>query len=253
MSYKYLMNGQKIRTIGEVNGLVAGYTRVEYAWGDEVEEGDGEAVLLRPSLLHDSPPTKALNEEVARLQAVVEKLREQVGVQQRELAKAKQESNSLQRWVKQHQAWVDFEGLITGRLTHRAEFNQWGVWSITPLTDPGPYARPQDDIVLVVKKNKARRQWYWAAKKGRDHYQETQLFESEEAAKNWVETELLNVSVGERGGVDLRQAREIIKRAKEYGIRCPFHIVEFVEGEAEKERQEKLEQLRAQMEALATS
>lgn len=242
-TYKYLSSGQAVRVIGEVDGLIAGYLQVEYAYGDEVEAGDGDAVLLRPSDYHDVPPTPLLDTKVAQLQQTVTMLEETLRRHRTELANQERERENHKRWLQQNQAWLDVEGVASGRITHRAEFSLWGRWTITDITMGGS----QDMLVLNAKRHNDGWEWFWTAQKNRDHRLKTQLFEGKTAAIAWVESQLATLDLKH---IDLRMGREIMTKAREDGITCPAHIIEFVESESQKKRAEELERLRAQMEAL---
>lgn len=243
--YKYLNSGEAVRVIGKVDGLIAGYLQVEYAYGDEVDMGDGAAVLLRPSELHDVPPTLLLDERVTKLQQTVAMMEETIRRHRTELAKQERERADHKRWLQQSQAWLDFEGLMSGRLTHRAEFSAWGRWAITDIT--ARVGHSQDMLVLNAKRKNDGWEWFWTAQKTRDHREKTQLFENVAAAKAWVEAQLAALDLKH---IDLRMGREIMAKAREDGIACPTHLAKFVEAEAQKKRDEELERLRAQMEAL---
>ena len=103
--YKYLDGGEVVRVIGEVDGLIAGYLQIEYAYGDDVETGDGAAVLLRPSECHDVPPTLLLDTKVAKLQQTVATLEETIRRHRAELAKQEQKREFHKRWLQTNQAW----------------------------------------------------------------------------------------------------------------------------------------------------
>lgn len=243
--YKYLNSGEAVRVIGEVDGLIAGYLQVEYAYGDEVDTGDGVAVLLRPSELHDVPPTPLLDLQVHRLQQTVVMLEETILRHRTELAKQEQKREFHKRWLQTNQAWLDVEGVASGRLTHRAEFSLWGRWTITDITIK--YGHSQDMLVLNAKRHNDGWEWFWTAQKTRDFREKTQLFESEAAAKAWVEAQLAALDLKH---IDFRMGREIMAKAREDGIVCPAHIIEFVDAEAQKKRDEEMARLQAQMAAL---
>lgn len=244
-TYKYLNSGEAVRVIGEVKGLIAGYLQVEYAYGDEVVPGDGAAVLLRPTEVHDVPPTPLLDMQVAKLQQAVAMLEETIRRHRTELAKQEREREKHKRWLQENQAWLDVQGIATGELTHRVEFNVWGRWSITDISAKSGYT--QDALVLNAKRHDGYWEWYWTVPRTKDYRHKTKLFESEAAAKAWIEEQLVALNLS---NIDLRLGREIISNTQKDGIRCPSHIIEFVEAEAKKERDKEMERLRAQIEAI---
>jgi hypothetical protein len=109
------------------------------------------------------------------------------------------------------------------------------------------YGHSQDMLVLNAKRHNDGWEWFWTAQKTRDRREKTQLFENVAAAKAWVEAQLAALDLKH---IDLRMGREIMAKAREDGIACPTHLAKFVEAEAQKKRDEELERLRAQMEAL---
>lgn len=96
---------------------------------------DGELRVVDTAALRSVPPKPSLDSEIAKAQAVLSDLREQLAITRRELDTFERDRDGRMARLKQHKALARLDDFLAGRLTHCVEHRSYGPPEIVAFED----------------------------------------------------------------------------------------------------------------------
>lgn len=193
----------------------------------ESEEGelwDGELRIINKSALHDTPPRRKLDAEIAELHATGKNLARQIWERQQGLAAFERDADARMAKLKRHKALERLDDFIEGRITHYVWVN-WGPPTIERFEDAASKDENRfgtDKLKLLTLFGRADGDLEWGVNQytdGSGHNTRVIPCQSHDEA---VEAARALFAAHEIEALDPKElttpSREWVKQAEEYGI-----------------------------------